>query len=97
MSNKPSAKLYFSAKELARELAPEVTRMLMDPTYRPPVKPAAVVATVRPEVPSLASAITDVLKATDRLENDQFTRGEQAAVQQLFEAAKRLRTAARRK
>ncbi|APO76082.1 hypothetical protein AM571_CH03288 [Rhizobium etli 8C-3] len=96
MSNKPS-RLYFSAKDFAREVAPEIARMLNDRNYRPPATRPEKVATVRPEVPNLSSAINEVLKATDRLEADQYTRGEHAAIQQLIEAAKRLRTAARRK
>lgn len=86
----------FTAKELADEMAPKVARILLDQTYRPPVRPVPVLAVRKPEPPTLRTAIHEVLKATDRLDADQYTVGEAAAVKQLFEAAKRLRTAARR-
>jgi len=86
----------FSAKELAEELAPKVARILLDQTYRPPVKPRPVEAVLKPERPTMEIAIHEVLKATDRLDADQYTKGEAAAAKQLFEAARRLRAAVRR-
>ncbi|MDM9647722.1 hypothetical protein [Rhizobium sp. S163] len=88
--------LRFSAKELAEELAPKVARILLDQTYRPPVKAREVRAVVKPERPSLENAIHEVIEATDRLDADQFTIGEAAAAKRLFQAAQRLRAAARR-
>ncbi|WP_160012496.1 hypothetical protein [Rhizobium sp. 18055] len=93
---KPTGNLRFSAKDLANELAPRVAQMLLDATYRPPVKPALVRAVRKPEEPTLEIAIHEVLKAVDRLDADQYTNGEASAAKQLFEAARRLRAAARR-
>jgi hypothetical protein len=93
---KRSNGISISAKELADAMAPKVARILLDQTYRPPVIKVPVLAVRKPEPPTLELAIHEVLKATDRLDADQFTIGEASAVKQLFEAAKRLRTAARR-
>jgi hypothetical protein len=45
--------------------------------------------------PEVMNAIALVIKATDKVDRDQHTRGEAAALTELFSAAKELRRAAR--
>lgn len=56
----------------------------------PPLDPFEI-----PRIPQLDQAIADVIKATDKLDRDQFTSGEQSAMSGLFRAAKQLRLAVR--
>lgn len=81
---------------LAEKLTPEISRMI-EGRAKPKLPPAPT-AKLRDDLgsPDVAQAIQAVVQATNRLDRDQFTHGEQSAVTALFEAAKRLRTATRR-
>ena len=83
---------------LVEQLAPEVARVV-DDRPRPKGPPAQRMTITRVDLGSseVEQAIKAVVYATDRLDADQHTRGEHGAAVALFEAAKQLRTAVKRK
>ncbi len=80
-------------RELATAIASELGPVDLH-DRRPPAAPAPVrIPTYVTRILTVESAIDNVLKATTRLEDEQYSRGEHGATIALFEAAKKLRSA----
>ncbi len=82
-------------KDLAKALSVELGLDTLDRCDRRPAPvPVRVTApSFTARIPTVERAIEDVILATNRLEQDQYTQGEYRAVASLFAAVKKLRRA----
>ncbi|WP_337267086.1 hypothetical protein [Oryzifoliimicrobium ureilyticus] len=79
------------ADALAEIIAPRIERILIGTEVPAVPKPAAIptVATVIPT--SIQDAVTSVVRAMNRFDADQHTRGERAALRNLLSSVRQLR------